>query len=62
MSQYLVTYKVLGGSHQAGPYDAVEAGKHFRDIAGYEGVTDAKVVPVEPKSAHERLADGTGPL
>jgi len=31
--------------HQQGPWAAAEAEYHLRDIAGFEGVTNARLVP-----------------
>lgn len=46
---YRVEYAIDGfpGEYSAGPYpDLPTANGHLRDIAGYEGVRDARVVPV----------------
>lgn len=44
---YMVKYDVLGGAHEAGPYLHEEAKTHLQDIAGFEGVTHARLEPVE---------------
>lgn len=46
---FLVKYKVEGfpGEHTAGPYPESEAQYHRDDIAGFEGVRYAIIVPVE---------------
>lgn len=55
---YLVKYKAFGSAQQAGPYDTlVKATSHFDDIRGYEGITNAEIVPELPKSAIDRLLE-----
>lgn len=49
MKNYYVVYNVTGhGEKRAGPYVTYHEAKiHLDDIAGYEDVTDAKIVAVE---------------
>jgi hypothetical protein len=43
---FYVTYDALGKSQKAGPYATrVLAEQHYADIRGYEGITNAKIVP-----------------
>lgn len=53
--KFLVAYKVEGKPYTAGPYDTEEiAQKHLDDIAGFEGVTDARIQP-QGSSVWDRL-------
>ena len=57
---FLVKYGVEGfpGEHTAGPYTEAEADMHREDIAGYEGVMYAIIVPVPAeKTATEKLEE-----
>lgn len=50
MKSYKVTYKVINNEEVfvAGPYDSYdEAVYQKNDIAGYEGIYDAAILPVE---------------
>jgi len=46
---YYVRYEVEGfdGEQQAGPYSADEVESQRQDIAGFEGVFNVRVIPVE---------------
>lgn len=44
MKDQYVVYQALGKEHQAGPYTAQEVRGHRDDIAGYEGVSNARIV------------------
>jgi len=58
---YMVTYKVNGASHMAGPYPQLdEAHYQADDIATFVGVTDVEVVPehhIAEPLASSRSAD-----
>jgi len=49
---FYVEYEVNGfdGTHKAGPYSQAEIEYQRRDIAGYEGVVNVRVIPAEEKS------------
>ena len=46
---YYIIYQIVGfdGFQKAGPYSWVMADYQFRDIAGFEGVFNVKMVPAE---------------
>lgn len=46
---FYIIYEVIGfpGEHKAGPYSAKESQYQKCDIAGYEGVINARIVPAE---------------
>jgi hypothetical protein len=55
---FVVKYKVLGNEHQTEEYTTYDIAEgHLRDIAGYEGITEARVEPVGPKRAIDRLLE-----
>lgn len=44
--KYFVQYQVEGaGLQKAGPYDESEADAQLKDIAGYEGISNASLIP-----------------
>lgn len=44
MQDQYILYKALGKNQQVGPYTIQEARSHRDDIAGYEGVTNVRIV------------------
>lgn len=44
---WIIKYMVYGQSYQCGPYNYDDAIYQLQDIRGYEGVTDARMVPLE---------------
>jgi hypothetical protein len=60
-SQYfMIAYKAFGQDHRQGPYSAADVDSHLSDIAGYEGITDARKIPVEAPDAFTVAASPNG--
>lgn len=49
---FVVEYNVAGDheKHRAGPYSSAEVHGHLRDIEGYEGISNARIIPAESVS------------
>ncbi len=55
---FVVKYRVLGKEYQSESYATREiVDTHRDDIAGFEGVTEARVQELEPKRAIDRLLE-----
>jgi hypothetical protein len=60
-SLFYVQFRIDDTIHRQGPWPAHEASYHLRDIAGYEGIYDAVLVPAREPAPDAASVPDTAP-